>query len=125
VTRSEFVQRLVLNEICDDFENVDQVILRNVNETAAKCGLKIERKEVVEALARLVEYALAKAYDLSNLKDAPGSGELQGMPCIDETEEYFRTYFYCTKKGKDLQLSDHSWWPFDDDENLQPDWRLT
>jgi hypothetical protein len=43
VTRSEFVERLVLNEICDDFENVDQVILREVNDTAAKCGLTIER----------------------------------------------------------------------------------
>ena len=32
MTRTEFVQRLVLDSICDDFKNVDQVILRDVAE---------------------------------------------------------------------------------------------
>jgi hypothetical protein len=43
MTRPEFVQRLILNSICDDFENVDQVILRDVSEVGAKCGLAIRR----------------------------------------------------------------------------------
>jgi len=30
MTRQEFVQRLIVNSMCDDFENVDQVILRDV-----------------------------------------------------------------------------------------------
>jgi hypothetical protein len=30
MTRSEFVRLLVLNSICDDFENVDQIILPDV-----------------------------------------------------------------------------------------------
>jgi hypothetical protein len=62
--RPEFVQRLILNSMCDDFENVDQVILRNVAGVAAKCGLTVERPEVVENLRALVEAGLAKAYDL-------------------------------------------------------------
>jgi hypothetical protein len=67
---------------------------------------------------------LAKAYDLKSVGRDPFSGELEGMPCIDEMEEDFRTYFYRTKKGLDLQLSDDSWRPLDDDGNLRPDWRL-
>ena len=30
MTRAEFVKRLVLDSVCDDFENVGQVILREV-----------------------------------------------------------------------------------------------
>jgi hypothetical protein len=80
LSRSEFVRRLVLNSICDDFENVDQVILREVAEEAAKCGLTVGRPEVVEALAALVEAGLAKAYILSGDSNDPFSGELPGMP---------------------------------------------
>ena len=99
MTRSEFVRRLVLNEIGDDYENVDQVILRDAAETGAKCGLTIERSEVVEALASLIADGLAKAYVLPGPERSPFSGELPGMPPLDDVEEYFRTYFYITKKG--------------------------
>jgi hypothetical protein len=81
-----------LNSICDDFENVDQVILRDVAEGGAKCGLTIERPEVVEALAGLIEVGLAKAYILSAYPNDP-SRELQGMPPMDVIEENFKTYF--------------------------------
>src|SRR5208282_1292762 len=60
--RGDFVRRWVLTSISDDFENVDQVILREVAETGAKCGLTIDRSEVVQALADLIEDGLAKAY---------------------------------------------------------------
>jgi hypothetical protein len=50
--------------------------------------------------------------------------EFQGMPPIEVVEEHFRTYFFATKKGMDLHLSDDAWWPFDDDGNLCPDWHL-
>ncbi len=53
--RTEFLQRLVLHEICDEFENVDQVILREVAAQAAECGLTIQRSDVVEAVRGLVE----------------------------------------------------------------------
>jgi hypothetical protein len=42
----------ILNSMCDDFENVDQVILREVARVAAKCGATIERPEFVENLRR-------------------------------------------------------------------------
>jgi hypothetical protein len=53
MTREEFVQRLIVNAMCDDFENVDQVILRDVAGVAAKCGLTVERPELVQNLRAL------------------------------------------------------------------------
>jgi hypothetical protein len=75
MTRSESIRRLVLNAICDDFENVDQVILPQVMEVGAKCGLAIYRSEVLEALGALVERGLAEAFDLSATDREPFSGE--------------------------------------------------
>ncbi len=124
LSRSEFVRRLVLNSITDDYENVDQVILRDVAEDAAKCGLTVERPEVVNALAALIEDGLAKAYIL-DAYSTDSSPELQGMPPMDVVEEDFKTYFLITKKGMDLHLSEDAWWPFDDEGNLRPDWHLT
>ena len=109
--RNELVRRLVLNEICDDYENVDQVILPNVLKQCRKLGFVLERSEVVLALSRLIDEGLAKAYLFSPFEPAK---ELQGMPALDVIEEGFMTYFYVTKKGMETHLSDDSWWPFDD-----------
>jgi hypothetical protein len=117
--RSELVRRLVLNSICDDFENIDQVILPEVAEAGAKCGLTIERSEVVETLAGLIENGLAKAYVLRGSGDDPFSDELKGMPPMDAVEQDFETYFYITKKGMDLHLSGVAWWPLDDEGKLR------
>ena len=100
MNRAEFVQRLVLNAICDDFENVDQVILPEVAEQGSKCWLKIDRAEVVAALTALVHAGMAKAYDLGT----------------------DRTYFYSTESGRALHQSDAAWWPFDDEGELRRDW---
>jgi hypothetical protein len=48
--------------MCDEFENVDQLIFSDVAGVAAQCGLTLERSEVVESLRALVEKRLAKAY---------------------------------------------------------------
>lgn len=123
MTRAEFVLRLVLDYICDDFENVDQILLREVAETGRKCGLAIQRSEVIEALRTLVADGLAKAYDISASSRDPFAGELEGMPPLDEVEEDFRAYFYRTRKGLDFLGADTAWWPFDDDGELQAGWR--
>ena len=47
--RTDFVRRLVLNYISDDYENVDQCILHDVSKDAVKCGLTVERSEIVDA----------------------------------------------------------------------------
>lgn len=114
--RLELIRRLVLNSICDDFENVDQIILPTVARDGSRLGLTIERAEVVDALRGLVEDGLAKAYVLAGTTGrSPFTGELPGMPSLDAVEEDFRTYFYITKTGTAFHLADNTWWPFDDE----------
>jgi len=115
MNRMELLQRLVLDTISDDFENVDQVILREVAEQGARYGLTVDRFDIVEALRALVEGGLAKAYDLFPGIQDPFSGELPGMPPLEAVEEDFRTYFYITEKGMDFNLKDATAWPFDDE----------
>jgi len=113
--RSELVRRLVLSEIADDYENVDQIILPSVAKLGVKLGLSIDRSEISDALRSLVGDGLAKAYLLSGKE--PFSTEIQGLPALDVVEENFKTYFYITEKGNAFQLSDNTWWPFDDEGN--------
>ena len=104
---------------------MDQIILPVVTKDCSDLGLDVERAENVSALASLVEDGLAKAYDLQNLPiNDPFSGELPGMPPVDEVEEDFRTYFYLTGKGMQLHLADDPPWPFDDDGEPRTDWHL-
>jgi hypothetical protein len=117
MNRGELVRLLVLNAISDDYENVDQVILRYVVEQLAKLGMAIERSEIVIALGGLIQDGLAKAYLLSGTE--PYSTEFRGMPPLDVVEENFKTYFNITKKGRDLLLADKTDWPFDDEGNLR------
>ncbi len=113
--RNDLIRLMVLNAICDDYENVDQMILPYVEKDCAKLGLTMERSEIVNALSELVGGGLARAYPL------PSSEPLQGMPGLDAVEENFTTYFFITEKGMDLHLSDDTWWPFDDQgEPLEP-----
>jgi len=122
MNRTELVQLLVLREICDDYENVDQIIFPRVAKDAAKHGLAIERSEIVDALAGLVQDGLAKAYLLCSHQ--PYSTELQGMPPLDVIEENFETFFWATKRGIDLQCPHMTSWPFDDEGELRSGWHL-
>lgn len=117
----EFIRLFVLNTICDDYENIDQIILPNALRDGARCGVAIDRGEVVEALAYLIENGFAKAY---NLRREPGSCELQGMRDVSEIEDDFETYFYITAKGLEFYRSNDGWWPFDEEDNLLPAWSL-
>jgi hypothetical protein len=109
MTRSELIRRLVLNSICDDYENVDQIIFPGVLRDAARFGLTVTRPEILDALSELVADDLAKAWLLST---EPPSG-LEGMPPSDVVDDEF-THFYNTKKGMEFHLADDRWWPFDD-----------
>lgn len=115
---------MVLNAMCDDFENVDQIILPQVARDCAKLGFSVDRSEIVKTLSGLVSDGLAKAYLLSAHERDPFSGEIQGMPPLDVVEEDFKTYFYITKKGMDFHRANDTWRPFDDDDNVLPNWHL-
>ena len=96
--------------------------MREVAGVAAKCGLTIERPEVVQNLRALVNEGLVKAYDFSGATGDPFAAELDRMPPLDTPEGDFRTYFYPTQKGMDWHKSDRTWYPLDDDDVLRSDW---
>jgi hypothetical protein len=121
VTRTEFIRRLALRSICEFGENVDQCILPDLVADGAKCGLTIDRAEIVDTLTGLIKDGLAKASLLSPWEPET---EIQGMPPMEVVEEFFKTYFFITEKGMKAHLSDDTWYPFDDDGNLRPDWHL-
>jgi len=106
------IRLFVLDAICDDYENVDQVILRHVAGYCAKLGMAVYRSDVVKALHQLVESGMAKAYRLYSTE--PFKEDLEGMPPLEVAETDFGTYFYITKKGMERHLSDDGW-PFDED----------
>ena len=118
MTREELIRRAVLNSCCDDWENIDQVMLRDAVDYCAECGITIDRADIVEALAGLFRDGLVQAY-------GPPSGFLlDAMPAVDEPEEYFETYFYLTEKGMELHMSDDPSAPFDPEGKLRPNWKL-
>jgi hypothetical protein len=104
-----------LNEIGDDYENVSK-IYSEVSKISTQSRLTIGRAEVVQALIDLIQADLARAYRLSTTQREE---ELPNLPRPDEMEEL---YFWATAKGRDLQVSDQSWWPFDEDGALRKDW---
>jgi hypothetical protein len=105
VASDEVIQLLVLGEIRDDYENVDLTILQRVAVEGIAFGLTIERADVIEALTRLIERGLAKAYHLSSRK--PFATEIDGMPALEVVEENFCTYFLATLRGRELQRGGH------------------
>ena len=113
---------MVLNEICDDYENVDQIILPQVAQNAVKCGLVIERSEIVEALAGLIQDGMAKAYLLSTWSRS----RLNFKACRRSmsSRSTFETYFFVTKKGIEFPALRRLLVAFDDSGELRPDWHL-
>lgn len=113
--RRELIRLLVLNSICDDFENVDQIILQDVIREGSAFGLTIDRADIVQALEGLIRDGLARADILSpGTGPNPFAGELPGMPSLDVPEEDFRTYFHITAKGMELHLADDTLFPTGD-----------
>jgi hypothetical protein len=61
-SRRELVRLMVLREISDDYENLTVSIEPPILEDSGRCGLAIERSEIVGALKELVELGWATAY---------------------------------------------------------------
>ncbi len=117
-SRRELVERLVLDSICDDYENLSVSIKPDLDRYARDCGLEISEPEIVTALNSLVELGWAKAYRLGG-KDAV---EFDRMPTIDEMRDPDGAWFYVTGVGLKVELADYEGWPFDDEGALRKDW---
>jgi hypothetical protein len=104
----------VLNAIADDYEALE-TIYSEVSSLGARCGLINQNEDIVQGLVSLIATGLAKAY---RLRSSPIE-EVEGLP---ERSEMNDLYFWVTPKGKDLQLSNDDWWPFDDEGSLRGNW---
>jgi hypothetical protein len=116
MTRKELVCRFVLNEIGDDYENLEH-IRSLIAKEAERCGLVISIVEIAQALVDLMEAGLAKAYKLTPTRRT--AEEVPSVPSLDRIGEY---YFWATPKGIELQVSDGDWYPFDENGELRKDW---
>jgi hypothetical protein len=114
MNRCELIRRFVLNEIADDYEELGK-LYAEVADLGTRSGLPIEKFEILQELILLIESGLASAFILTTVPVQ----QIQGVPPLDKVEDY---YFLVTDKGMELQLSDDSWWPFDDDFQLRKDW---
>jgi hypothetical protein len=112
----------VLNSICDDYENLAVSIAGPVTEDGARCGLVIERPEIVRALTELVEGGLAKAYRLHGDGRTDFAEEMERRPSLDEMEDPRGPWFYITEAGRNVHRAEYQGWPFDDEGELRKDW---
>ncbi len=117
IERTQLIRLMVLDSICDNCENIDQIILPQISKDCLKLGFDVSRSEIVNALTALVNDGLAKACWL--YPHSPDRVEIDGMPCVETPEEVFKTYFYITSRGMELHLADDSWWPFDESGNVK------
>lgn len=116
MTRKELVRRFVLNEIGDDYENVEHIHTL-IARDSSRCGLEISRPDIVQGLRELIETGLAKAYKLTPTRRT--AEEVTGVQSVDQMDDY---YFWATPKGRDLQSSDDDWYPFDESGKIRKDW---
>jgi hypothetical protein len=68
MTRHEFILRLVLIQICDDFEDIERIL--PAIEEGKICGVEITYEEVLDALRELLDLGYAKAWDLERCSEA-------------------------------------------------------
>jgi hypothetical protein len=117
--RRELVRLMVLMEIADDYENLTVSVAGPVVEDGVRCGLTIEKSEIVQALKELVELGWATAWQLG--KD---SHEFDHMPSLEEMEDFNGAWFYRTEAGLEvIRVSrGRGVWPFDDEDDLRKDW---
>jgi hypothetical protein len=104
--RNEIIDTLVLNEVSDDYEDLDHIV-SGIATLPFAFPLKIEVHEVEAALQRLIASGYVQAYDLFVLP--PLNAQIPGPLKPEEIDRY---YFLQTAKGKTLHAS--LAWPPDD-----------
>jgi hypothetical protein len=118
--RSDLVRMLVLNEICDDYENLTISIMPPVVERGRQCGVKVEKSDLVRALNELIESGLAKAYWLRG--DGRPVEEFETMPTLSQMEDPYGAWFLVTEEGLKIHRTNGDFWPFHEDDELRQDW---
>lgn len=116
VSRENLLKIFVLNELADDFENLEMVA-GECGILAAKCGIRIVDKDVIETIAALIKDGSLRAMWLSRADDPR---PIEGVPA---NEDFYRVYFAHTDAG--VRRHSENPWPLDDYGNAVPDLTIT
>ena len=117
--RTELIRIFVLNAMVDDYESFEQ-ISKDIARDNERCGITANRSDILDALTTLIKDGLVQAYRYSG----PPRNEfdkIQGVPPLDEIDNPWYSYFFVTKKGREVHSATEDW-PFDDDYVLRADW---
>ena len=90
MVREKVVRSFVMSAIANDYEEIGMIV-HDVGNWAAESGLSIDSKEIWDALIRLIEDGLAKAYRLGN-----AAVEIQNMSELSMDSDH---YYYLTAEG--------------------------
>ena len=120
MTRGELLRLLILEDVCDDYEEIEH-ITGSVTVLAQKCGINVTRDEIVQELMNPIDAALVKAYRLFSSR-RPAEA-FDGRPPLTELEESGGyTYFLITENGMKVHLANDHRWRFDQTNLLGRDW---
>ena len=94
MTKTQLLEIFVLNEVSDDYENL-QYIVEHVQKWSAEYGLTPTRSEIVTALISLIEAEMISAFDLSAKSPIV-------IDVTDLTGKMDDLWYYQTPAGKTL-----------------------
>jgi hypothetical protein len=111
IFRTDLLQRLALNVVSDDYENLEMVRQECLSDAAA-LGVSFSVQEISTAVRELIMRGLVKAYSLSSREPAR---EIEGQPADIDME---KLYFFQTNEGKLANATE--FWPIGEDGRLLP-----
>jgi hypothetical protein len=115
MTRADVIRRILIQGICDDFEDIQRITEWTVP-MGSKCGLTITRDDIIQALLELIEQGHAKAYDLKWWADPPATeNPREEITPLDPR-------FARTEEGLAFQKASSVGSPFDESHNLRESW---
>jgi len=114
MTRAELIEMLVVNECCDDFEDIQQ-ITKWVDELGPKCGLTITDEDIIEALRESIERGWLKAWDLERLAEWTTENQREEITPMNPR-------FARTEEGLAFQKANSTSEPFDENHDLRESW---
>jgi hypothetical protein len=120
-SRAELLRLVVLRNIADSYVNLVNSIASPVVRDGAKCGMVIERAEIVRALTELVELGWAKAY-LGNTVSRQFE-PMERAPTRAEMEDLDGAWFYITPEGLNGLRANWDAQPLDDEGERKKNWK--
>jgi hypothetical protein len=114
MTRAELIQMLVVNECCDDFEDIQQITKR-IDKLGPKCGLTIAHEDIIQALRVSTERGWLKAWDLERWAERKTEKQREEITPMNPR-------FARTEEGLAFQKANSTSGPFDENHNLRQSW---